>query len=149
MSAKTLKRWKMTREEAIQELEFAKAMCEFDPTTGEVGFRNAEDERQYEAFSMAIEALQAQATLDDVSTAYENGYKQGKFEATQWIPVSDHLPEKNGEYLVTVGKDSRFAFNGEATVYEDYFQFLCQWDDCGEDVIAWMEMPDPYTEEEQ
>lgn len=80
---------------------------------------------------------------------YENGYRQGKFEATQWIPVSDHLPEKNGEYLVTVGKDSRFAFNGEATVYEDTFYSLCQWDDCGNDVIAWMEMPEPYTEEEQ
>lgn len=26
---------------------------------------------------------QAQATLDDVSNAYENGYQQGKFEATQ------------------------------------------------------------------
>lgn len=26
---------------------------------------------------------QAQATLDDVSNAYENGYRQGKFEATQ------------------------------------------------------------------
>ena len=67
----------------------------------------------------------------------------------QWIPVSDHLPEKNGEYLVTVRKDSRFAFNGEATVYEDTFYSLCQWDDCGEDVIAWMEMPEPYKEEEQ
>lgn len=33
------------------------------------------------AINMAIEALQAQATLDDVSNAYENGYKQGKFEA--------------------------------------------------------------------
>ena len=67
----------------------------------------------------------------------------------KWIPVSERLPDKNGEYLVTVRKDSRFAFNGEATVYEDTFYSLCQWDDCGEDVIAWMEMPEPYKEEEQ
>lgn len=49
----------MTREEAICELKYAQEMSRFDPTTGEVGFRNTEDERQYNAFDMAIEALQA------------------------------------------------------------------------------------------
>ena len=37
----------------------------------------------HDAISMAIKALKAQVTLDDVSNAYENGYQQGKFEALQ------------------------------------------------------------------
>lgn len=52
----------MTREEAINELRYAQAMFEFNPTTGEVGFRNEEDKRQYKAFDMAIKALQEQKT---------------------------------------------------------------------------------------
>lgn len=127
----------MTREEAIQELEFAKAMCEFDPTTGEVGFRNAEDERQYEAFSMAIEALQAQVNLDDVSTAYENGYLQGKFEAQQWIPCSERLPEYADFYLTSTEHNSVYC-----DFYDGYrFQRT-------EKVIAWMPLPSPYKENE-
>lgn len=47
----------MTSKQVINELEFAKAMCQFDPTTGEVGFRSEEDRRQYEAFDVAAEAL--------------------------------------------------------------------------------------------
>jgi len=50
----------MTREEVISELKYAQAMCEFNPSTGEVGFRNDEDRRQYEAFDMAIEVLKAE-----------------------------------------------------------------------------------------
>ena len=52
----------MTREEAINELKYAQAMCMFDPSTGEVRFRNEEDKLQHEAFGMAIEALSAQKT---------------------------------------------------------------------------------------
>lgn len=93
---------------------------------------------------MAIEALQAQATLDDVSTAYENGYKQGKFEAQQWIPVSERLPkEGNTTYLTTVdygefggGVGQRFFYNKNIG-----------WED--DAVVAWMPLPEPYTEEEQ
>lgn len=51
----------MTREEAISGLKYAQAMCEFNPSTGEVGFRNDEDRKQHEAFGMAIEALQAES----------------------------------------------------------------------------------------
>ena len=61
-------------------------------------------EEIHDAMSMAIEALQAQATLDDVSNAYENGYQQGKFEATQktgkWMTPKEYcqyLYETTGE----------------------------------------------------
>ena len=39
-------------------------------------FFDKNEQEEYHALSMAIEALQEQATLDDVSNAYENGYKQ-------------------------------------------------------------------------
>ena len=48
----------MNREEIIHELKYAQAMCQFNPSTGDVGFRDKEDELQYEALKMAIEALQ-------------------------------------------------------------------------------------------
>lgn len=108
-----------------------------------------------EPFDMAIEALKAQlsakdTTLDDVSTAYENGYKQGKFEAQQWIPVSDRLPDKDfTDYLVQIG-------HGKYAVYETAYRVRGRWvfysdriDGEGQSVIAWMECPLPYTEEEQ
>lgn len=55
----------MTREEVIGELKYAKAMCEFDPMTGEVGCRNEEDRRQSEAFGIAIETLENENALID------------------------------------------------------------------------------------
>lgn len=60
----------MTREEAIKAMFYVKNHFWNDT---EVNI----------ALDMAIEALQTHPTLDDVSTAYENGYKQGKFEALQ------------------------------------------------------------------
>lgn len=75
----------MTKEEAIEYLH--KLFMQADITDA---YGDMDDTEPYEtAIEMAIEALQAQATLDDVSNAYENGYQQGKFEATQktgkWI----------------------------------------------------------------
>ena len=103
-----------------------------------------------EALEMAIEVLQAHPTLDDVSNAYENGYKQGKFEAQQWIPVSDRLPDKDfTDFLVQIG-------HGEYALYETAYRVRGRWvfysdriDGEGQSVIAWMECPSPYTEEEQ
>lgn len=71
----------------------------------------------------------------------------GESTTFEWVSCKDRLPETNGEYLVTVKADSKYAFNNEPTVYTDYFQFGCQWDDCGDDVIAWMPLPEPYKGE--
>jgi len=78
----------MTREEAISELKYARSMCEFNPTTGEVRFRNEEDRRQAEAFDMAIEALKAQDIAEELTPdladrlndAYAKGYNAAKRE---------------------------------------------------------------------
>lgn len=58
-----------------------------------------------------------------------------------WIPVSERLPETNGEYLVTVHT------NDGLEVYQDTFwAWGCLWDDWTQKVIAWMELPEPYQE---
>ena len=105
---------------------------------------------EMEAIKVAIEALKAQVTLDDVSNAYENGYQQGKFEALQWIPVSDRLPDKDfADFLVQIG-------HGEYAIYETAYRVRGRWvfysdriDGEGQSVVAWMPLPSPYTEEEQ
>lgn len=77
----------MTREEAIKYLKL---------------FRGYDLPIQ-EAFYMAIEALKAQlsakdTTFGDVSTAYENGYQQGKFEALQ-------SQQKKGKWIESEQRD--------------------------------------------
>jgi hypothetical protein len=121
----------MTREEAIEEL---------------LGMKHifiAESDAD-KALDMAIEALKAQATLDDVSNAYENGYKQGKFEAIQWIPCSERLPVINEEVLVYMygvpyiaWLDSNGEWNTETfTLREEE-----------EAPTEWFPLPSPYKEE--
>lgn len=62
--------------------------------------------------------------------------------SNQWIPCSERLPAENGDYLVTV------IWEGKLEVFMDYFQFGCMWYDCGDNVIAWMPLPEPYKEED-
>ena len=98
---------------------------------------------EMEAIKVAIEALQAQANLDDVSTAYENGYLQGKFEAQQWIPCSEILPKESGTYFVT-------AYDGHCkrTSFMKYQKKYQRWDLTGTrtywKIMAWMPLPSPY-----
>lgn len=64
-----------------------------------------------------------------------------RLRATNWIPVSERLPE-DGTYITT--------FDGELVGQEEPFTGMCgiengKWDeeDC---VIAWMPLPEPYKE---
>ena len=81
---------------------------------------------------------QAQATLDDVSNAYENGYQQGKFEALQWIPVSERLPKVGEGILATITDDS---YKNPVIIrhYEPELEEKI--------LVAWMPLPKPYTED--
>ena len=56
----------------------------------------------------------------------------------KWIPVSDHLPEYAKFYLTSTEDDSVYCD------FYDGYRFLRT-----EKIIAWMKMPEPYTEEEQ
>lgn len=112
----------------------------------------------HDAMSMAIEALKAQSiTLDNISNAYENGYQQGKFEAQEWIPVSERLPEEEGVYPVVInGTEPVLSVKYEQGFAMGYFAPVDEaWEIDGHEesihdleVLAWMELP-PYTEEEQ
>jgi len=63
---------------------------------------------------------------------------------TRWISVSDRLPEKDGDYLVTI--KWKGSYSGD--VYTEtnmavYKEKEKEWD-CA-DVIAWMPLPEPYV----
>ena len=67
------------------------------------------------------------------------------FEAEpHWIPVTERLPEKSGEYLVTV---KWVTGESDVDVYE-YDARHKTWNDGesagGERAVAWRELPEPY-----
>lgn len=68
---------------------------------------------------------------------------------SKWIPCSERLPEKDGEYFVT----ARWLGKKEVReVWIDHFQFGCQWDDFdnnGSEVLAWMPLPEPWEGEDE
>ena len=55
----------------------------------------------------------------------------------EWIPCSERLPEKYGEYLITT------TYLDEPYVTTDEY-FSYGWDDWGRDVVAWAETPKPW-----
>ena len=71
-----------------------------------------------------------------------------------WIPVTERLPEENGQYLITVkykhvdGYEDVYAEHGE---WEDGKWDMFGLGHCGEveNILAWMPLPEPYTEDNQ
>lgn len=63
-----------------------------------------------------------------------------------WIPVTERLPERSGDYLVT--RDIIEVYEPEACVI-DYFEAdTLNWDGYGNLVIAWMPLPKVFKENE-
>lgn len=63
-------------------------------------------------------------------------------EQPRWIPCSERLPEKNGNYLVTVE-----ANDGTASIkFQMVDHYGPDWlhEEKHEKVIAWMPLPEPY-----
>lgn len=114
----------MTNREAIKELKERITYIEKD------GYVDLAPEFT-EAMKMAISALE----------------KQGQ---EKWIPVTERLPEEDGEYLVTYEKgypeDYGFEPIGIAPFEVDCEGFGSEWVDIP--VTAWRPLPEPYTEEE-
>ena len=67
----------------------------------------------------------------------------------RWIPVTERLPEKIGNYLVTCLDGGRQIDLGHWYIDECREGFWsCDWCDA-DSVIAWMSLPSPYKEGEQ
>ena len=80
-----------------------------------------------EAFFMAIEALSADSVQE-------------------WIPCSERLPNKSGDYLCTIPLDEVDTYTEVLTFhkgrfYEDDDEWGATYHD---DVLAWMPLPKPY-----
>lgn len=90
-----------------------------------------------------LTATQQAAVLD---RAYHEGYSDALEQ--RWIPVSERLPEKSGDYLVTtewIGSYSGDTYR--ETNMAAYRRQTKEWD-CT-DVIAWMPKPQPYKTESE
>lgn len=60
-----------------------------------------------------------------------------------WIPVSERLPDKNGNYLCTVD----YGENGVVVTQRNYWDTLGGFDkgyNKNDKVIAWQPLPEPY-----
>lgn len=72
------------------------------------------------------------------------------FSKGHWIPVSERLPEENGQYLVTVknltGYEQLYNNVFECEFFEKDWIFK-GWKD--NKVIAWMPLPEPYKAESE
>ena len=59
-----------------------------------------------------------------------------------WIPVTERLPERSGDYLIT--RDVIEGYEKEACSI-DYFEAdTLDWDGYGDLVTAWMPLQEPY-----
>ena len=85
------------------------------------------------------------------STSSSNAYMEHKLvldllDQTEWIPVSERLPETDEEYHTFLVTDSK----GNVTLSEFYLSISDRkpyWSGMI-DVIAWMPMPEGYEESE-
>lgn len=147
----------MTREEAIEILSRPKSM------------RGAPAEI-LTAHAMAIKALEQESCDDTVSREdaksflYERLNRLNNDELydifsviiddmynelppvqpkSRWIPVSEKLPEKGGDYLVTI--EWKGSYSGDVYIETNmavYREKEKEWDCAG--VIAWQPLPEPY-----
>lgn len=62
----------------------------------------------------------------------------------EWIPIEERLPEKPGEYLVTLENGNvRFGVYHPSPIDRPG----CPWLNGAKTAVAWMPVPEPYKEE--
>ena len=92
--------------------------------------------------------------------AYKRGYEDGKQDALKWIPVTERVPDKDGDYLVIKDlsgdpytdilgfavdgdKICRFDLSGEKNCFYYYYdgEYIST-----DNVTHWMPLPQPPKE---
>lgn len=63
----------------------------------------------------------------------------------EWIPVSERLPEKKGEYLFTTNSYSGVTI--EIYIFDPENNRDAEFAKTGMDLMAWMPLPEAYKEE--
>lgn len=76
----------------------------------------------------------------DQREAYE-AYNREKADANKWVPVSERLPEKRQDVIVTVN-DGMIYTDTDEWIGTGFFAY-------GHNVVAWQSLPDPWKGEEE
>lgn len=84
----------------------------------------------------------------DINEVNKIAVKGKKFFSNIWVPISDRLPDKPGEYLVTYHPCYWDNIEDELKVGMDTFRGKTTWArNKFQKVVAWRELPAPYQEE--
>lgn len=75
----------------------------------------------------------------DQREAYE-AYNREKADANKWVPVSEKLPEKRQDVIVTVN-DGMIYTDTDEWIETGFFAY-------GHNVVAWQSLPEPWKGEE-
>lgn len=62
----------------------------------------------------------------------------------KWIPVTEKLPERTHDVLVTVFEQNTWKY----VSIDSYHPKVDDWENNGEEVTAWMPLPEPYEVED-
>ena len=74
---------------------------------------------------------------------------------SEWIPVSDRLPEEDGDYFVTlengVVKILGYSTTQRTTCPKGFYYISngVSWRQTINPVVAWMPLPEPYEKEQE